>query len=219
MGQLISISGIDCAGKTTQIDLLVGALRDRGLSVVEFWYRPGYSAELDALRKWVRRRSPDTLPAPGRASKGRDEAFSRAGVSQAWVAMALCDMALQYAVKLRALRARHDVVICDRYLADAALDFDLRFPEMEVADSVWFQLVKGVCPQPDMNIAMTISHEEMLARMAIKQEPFPDPPEIRDRRFDAYMALADSPGVHAIDAEQAIEQVHRDIMTRLGNDA
>lgn len=214
-GQLITLSGIDCAGKTTQIDLLVDALRNQGLSVAEFWYRPGYSPELDTLRSWIRRRSPDTLPAPGRASVGREEAFSRAGVSQAWVAVALCDMALQYAVKLRTLLTMHDVVICDRYLADAALDFEMRFPDMEVPDSVWFHLVKSVCPQPDLNIVLTISHEEMLARMEIKQEPFPDPPETRDRRFDAYMALADSPGVEAIDAEQEIEQVHRDIISRL----
>src|SRR5690554_6122921 len=137
--QLISISGIDCAGKTTQIDLLVAALRDQGLSVAEFWYRPGYSAELDALRGWVRRRAPESLPEPGR-SQSRDKTFSRPGVSQAWIAVALCDMLLQYAVKLRALRATNDVVVCDCYLVDAALDFALRFPDAGVEESVWFEL-------------------------------------------------------------------------------
>jgi hypothetical protein len=55
----------------------------------------------------------------------------------------------------------------------------------------------------------------MLARMAQKQEPFPDPPEIRDRRAFAYHELARSGRVQAVDASGSIEAVHRVILGAL----
>ncbi len=50
--------------------------------------------------------------------------------------------------------------------------------------------------------------------MAIKNEPFPDPPEIRDRRHAAYceMAALKRPFRHVIDAERPIEAIHDDLL-------
>lgn len=207
---LITFSGVDCAGKTTQIDLLRARLEARGLRVMDYWYRPGYSKELDALRRWVRRFRPGSLPQPGRSAT-RDAVFARPGVSQAWIMAALGDMLLQYAAKLRVLQATYDVVICDRYFEDAALDFALRFPDASIPSSAWFRAIRRLSPKPDLSVLLTLPHAEMLRRMAIKDEPFPDSDQLRDKRFTAYQQLAQTGRFHVIDASRSIAEVHDEI--------
>jgi thymidylate kinase len=211
---LITLSGIDCSGKSTQLGLLQHTIEQRGLSVLQFWYRPGYSKELDALRKLVRGLSSEALPV-AQQSDERREAFSRLGVSQTWITMALVDMLLQYGAKLRALMCIYNVVICDRYIEDAALDFAFRFPAEHVEESAVYALIRQLCPKPDVSLLLKITREEMLSRMEEKQEPFPDPPNIRKQRYDAYLEMARSGAFSVIDAEQPIESVHQAILAEL----
>lgn len=207
---LITVSGIDCAGKSTQIDLLRRTLEGRGLRVRTFWYRPGYSAELDALRRLVRRIRPGALPTAASAAERR-EAFARPGVSEAWIRIALMDMAFQYGVKLRALAARNDVVICDRYVGDALLDLELRFGS-GVAERPLFRAARAVSARPDAAFLLMIPRAEMIARMERKREPFPDEEIVRERRYAAYERLAASGGQTVIAADRPPERVLAQIL-------
>src|SRR5688572_19824497 len=54
-GVVIAVSGVDCAGKTTQRERLVGVLRSLGSEPVTFWSRAGYTPGLKALRNTVRK--------------------------------------------------------------------------------------------------------------------------------------------------------------------
>ncbi|MGE0328477.1 MAG: hypothetical protein AB7S68_39550, partial [Polyangiaceae bacterium] len=94
-GALVSFSGVDCAGKSTQIGLLKANLERGRVPHSVFWYRPGYSKELDALRRTIRRLRPGAIPAP-KDNQARDAAFAKPGVTGAWVAVALADLLLQY---------------------------------------------------------------------------------------------------------------------------
>ncbi len=212
--RLITLSGIDCAGKSTQLALLESALRERG-PVAPFWFRPGYSRELDLLRRTVRRLRPGTLPGP-RDSAARERAFARPGVSAMWLRMAELDTLVQLACKVRYSLARGQTVVCDRWIGDALIDLDLRFPARTPSATPMGLFLKRACPTPDLQIVLTISHEEMLRRMEAKQEPFPDAPDIRDQRFERYQSLARDPATLALDCEQPPDIVHRSILTRIG---
>lgn len=207
---LITFSGVDCAGKSTQISLLEGALGEGGLGTRVFWHRPGYSAELNALKALVRRVAPRALPGPGNPA-ARERAFGSAGVSTTWIRLAALDMAFQYGVKLRTLSATGVAVIADRYLDDSLLDLEVRFPGREVARWPTVRMASAMAPRPTHAFLLMLPHEVMLQRMERKQEPFPDPPHIRDARFDAYRRLADSGRYRVIDANRSIEDVHAEI--------
>ena len=69
---IIAISGVDCAGKSTQIELLEAHLRKQGKDPQRMWHRPGYSPELDLLRSMIRKIRPGSIPAPGE-SKEREQ--------------------------------------------------------------------------------------------------------------------------------------------------
>ncbi|MEQ9323198.1 MAG: hypothetical protein RIF41_28785 [Polyangiaceae bacterium] len=210
---LITLSGIDCSGKSTQLELLTGALRDQGRRVRTLWFRPGYSPEMDELRRLVRAIRPDVIPAPGPSAKRR-ETFARPAVARSWVAMAITDTVLQYAFKLRRwLWAGWDV-ICDRYLLDARLDLQLRFPEQGAAVSIGAEIAAQLCPRPDISFLLTLPHDEMCRRMAIKAEPYPDPPELRDVRYERYIALGKTTAVTEIAADRPVGDVHADLLQR-----
>lgn len=214
MGAIVAISGVDCAGKSTQIALLSRALEERGSRPVQLWYRPGYSPALDAARAWVRRLRPSALPDPGdRAAHAR--AFGRPAVRRAWIATAVIDTLTQYGARLRALRAAGRTVICDRYLDDALLDLQLRFPEAVAPGGAIERGLRAACAKPDRSFLLWLSHGEMLRRMQLKREPFPDPPELRDRRYRAYEGLANSGRFEVVDASRSIDEVHEDILARV----
>lgn len=206
------MSGIDGSGKSTQLELLERALRDRGRSPRRLWFRPGYSAALDGARALMRRLRPGLIPAPTDRLR-RDAAFGRASVRLPWIALAVADAVAHYAVRVRGLLARGHDVICDRGVPDAILDLALRFPDVVAEDGAVARLLEAAAPTPDRAFLLLVSRETMLARCAAKAEPFPDAPALRDARLAAYERLARSrAGWRVIDAERPIEVVHEELL-------
>lgn len=202
---LITFSGVDGSGKSTQMNLLHASLEARGHRCVTLWFRPGYSREMDALRAAVRRLRPGSLPRSGEA---RERAFQASGVRQSWMAMAWIDTWIQYGIKVRARLLAGQTVICDRYLADAMLDLEFRFPEMW--QGAWSRAWRGlerVVPRPDVALLLMLPWEEMERRLEAKDEPFPDPVETRGRRYAAYERMAASGCFEVIDASPEIKVV------------
>ena len=213
-GRLIALSGVDCAGKSTQIALLARALEERGERPRVIWFRPGYSRELDALRALVRRVRPGSLPTVQNPER-RQQAFARPRVQKAWLAMAGADILLQLALKVRLLVLTGHSVICDRYVADARLDLELRFPGLALRHQNLLDAAARACPAPDRWFLLNLPEDEMLRRMEQKREPFPDAPGVRRARYAAYQAMALRPEVIVIDAARPIEAVHGAIAGQL----
>lgn len=207
---IIALSGVDSAGKSTQINKLAQYLEPTGRRSV-LWYRPGYSAELDALRRAIRKSAPAALPRPGESGK-RDAYFRRRWVRLAWLALAIVDMAFQYGIKLRLKMAFGRCVICDRYLEDGLIDLALRFPGKVHTDRVLAKTLRVFCPKPDHAFLLMLPDDMQKARMAAKQEPFPDPESVRLARRHAYEALAASGTVKVIDASRPVGEVFAEIV-------
>lgn len=51
---IIAFSGVDCAGKSTQIRCLEEYFVSQGKTCKILWYRPGYSKELQQCKAWIR---------------------------------------------------------------------------------------------------------------------------------------------------------------------
>jgi thymidylate kinase len=214
MSIFITFSGVDCAGKTTQLDRLVSRLESRGVSVSRVWHRPGYSAWLNRLRALIRRFRPSALPTAEQAEE-RERIFQSARVQGAWVSMAIVDLLFQYALRVRLQRGVRGVALSDRYLADAMLDLRLRFPQLASYLVLPEVLLRAACPRPDAAILLVLPWEEVRRRAELKAEPFPDPEPVRRRRHEAYMELSRSGDFVVIDASGDVEEVHAAIVSRL----
>ena len=116
--------------------VMVGAIQGRVTCTV-FWYRPGYSRELEACKSVIRgagRLACSLRGLRGGAGRGRESSEGMSGGEKRqvpaplWLTTAILDSAFQYAVKLRLLARKYDVVICDRYVRDARLDLSFKYP-------------------------------------------------------------------------------------------
>lgn len=209
MPSLVAFSGIDCSGKSTQIERIREALAAAGERPTVLWLRPGYSPLLDLLRRLVRRVRPSALPTSADPA-ARERVFRQGRVQKVWAAAALIDALWQYAVGVRWSLLRGRTVICDRYVDDGLLDLRLRFPALQVDGWLLARLLRALSPEPAAKVLLTIPHDEMLRRMAVKNEPFPDAPDVRDRRYLEYLRFGER-GYAVVDGARSIDEVHRDV--------
>ena len=73
--RLISLSGIDGAGKSTQILSIKKYYKQKNLNIKYLWTRGGNTEGMELLKRIARKFSGNRLPASGH-SKQRDEIFN-----------------------------------------------------------------------------------------------------------------------------------------------
>jgi dTMP kinase len=211
---IVALSGVDGAGKSTQLRLLGERLSAGGHRIVELWYRPGYSEGLNRVRGWLRRRRPASLPTAAEP-EARQRIFGRPWVQAAWIGLATADTLLHYGVKVRVLSLTGRTVLCDRYLEDALLDLRFRFPARDTLLRSMEVLLRALVPRPHVGVLLNLSHGEMLLRAQAKDEPFPDPAPVRDRRFRAYQELARAGRFDVVDASPPIDVIREELLRRV----
>lgn len=221
-GMVVALSGVDCAGKSTQRDRLREALRGGGHAPVQLYTRAGYTPGLRALKNGLRRLC------------GKEPRPEREGVSEApslyprraanlpnplsrklWLTAALLDLLLQHCVRVRWLRARGRVVVCNRHLLDALVDFRVNFPDDRVEERLLWRLLLRFAVRPDAAFCLLVPAELTLARAREKARFHWETLEILERRRREYVALARELGVQTIDATRSIEEVALSIRREL----
>jgi thymidylate kinase len=149
---LVSFSGIDGAGKSTQIDRLSKRLREVGLTVsrITFW------TEVAALRRFRESMSHRVFQGdrgvgrPGKPVKRRDKNI------RAWYLTVLrCTLYLFDIVKLNfvvrsARRRSRDVVIFDRYIYDELANLSLE----NALTRKFIESLLTIVPKPDLPLVL-----------------------------------------------------------------
>ncbi len=214
---IITLSGVDCAGKSTHIELIRQYFISQGKTCTVFWYRPGYSHEVQSVKNVIRKaaslgRRVKQFVTPKKPENSHETAVAHALTvpPPVWLTTAITDSFLQWAIKLRILEHRYDVVICDRYVHDACLDLTFKYPDIMWGEAI-FKALSLSFPKPSCQILLWLPHDMMLERAAKKQEPFPDSQEVRDLRWHAYDHLSRMQSIedlHVIDASGTIDQTH-----------
>jgi thymidylate kinase len=208
---LIALSGLDGTGKSTQVNRLRDQLVKAGYPVETFWYRPGYSGFANRARARLRRIAPGALPRTEDAREVREAVFRRRTVQIAWSTFALFDMFLAYAVGVRWRQRGGTVVIADRWTNDAVVDLELRFSDLRVRSWRLTKAIVACAAHPDAHIFLTGEEHRLLERLEEKDEPFPDPIDVRERRRHAYDAMQEARrDMFVVDATGgSVEDVHR----------
>ena len=112
-GLLITFSGIDGAGKSTQIDLLMDHLRRQGRKPIYVWTRGGYTPLFEGLKTLLRRLPGRAVPPPGHNPQ-REQTCRKGWVRRRWLIAALLDLLWRLGVRVRWWRRRGQTVVCDR---------------------------------------------------------------------------------------------------------
>jgi dTMP kinase len=208
---LITFSGIDGAGKSTQIELLMKHLRQYGQNPIYVWTRGGYTPLFEHLKALLRHLPRRAVPPPGNNPQ-RAQVFSKGWVRRLWLTLALLDLLWVYGVQFRWWRWRGQTVVCDRYLWDTLIDFRLNFPHEQVERWWLWRLFLRVVPRPDAAFLLLVPVEESARRSDVKGEPFREPPEVLARRLAEYQALAQNGYWHVMDGCQSIPELAAEIL-------
>ncbi len=217
-GRLLAFSGLDGAGKSTQIDLLLERLLNDGTPAHRLWIRGGYTPGFSLLKKLVRCGKPGTLPQPGRSVE-REQRFQSQRTRRLWLTLAILDLMSYLGVWVRLLRWRGITVVADRYLEDTLLDFRLNFPQERVEEWWQWRLLRWLAPQPDHSFVFVVPVQESLRRSQLKAEPFPDSAEVLAARLEAYERLAASGNAQLMDGLLARETLHATVWQLSGVNA
>ncbi len=209
---LVSFSGIDGAGKTTQIESLMDSLRDAGLRVrlIAFW------DDIATFRRFreglghVVFRGEIGVGAPGKPVARRDKNVQNPLTIAARMVLCLIDaISMKFAIaKLRRNR-ESDVVIFDRYLYDQLVNLGIHYR----ASRIYTHVVLKLIPHPD--IAFILDADPELARARKPEYPID---YLRNTRA-CYLAISKMAGmnvIHAGSPQSVSDCVRRALTVRLG---
>jgi len=182
---IITFSGMDGAGKSTQIELLINRLNEEGYSTTKIWSRGGYTPGFVLLKSLLRKIMRKSVPPSGR-SEERTRLITNPRMSRLWLSLAITDMIILYGINFRIQSLLGRIVTCDRYIDDTRLDFMLNFPLVRFEEMWLWKLLQWSTPKPDIAFLLLLPIKTSIERSKIKNEPFPDDELTLLNRLNAY---------------------------------
>ena len=219
-GVIVTFSGIDGSGKSTQVERLRQHVHDNGGTDTHLWTRVGYTGGFSALKAVARRLLGRRVPVQGDVA-ARERAMKRGWVRRAWLTLALLDLLWTFAVRVRVARRRGRVVVCDRYLWDSLIDLKLNLGQDRMERTLGWKIVRLLTPAPDLALLFTVPVGESVRRSDQKGEPFRDSPEVLEERGRMYLELSDVANWRVLDGSRPPDEVTADVMglfSALGKD-
>lgn len=206
---MIAFSGIDCSGKSTQIAMLTKLLSERKKRTEVIWSRGGYTPGIEFIKRILRRGK--------KVSKEERIAYSaninsNPAKRKVLFIAGLIDLWFYYSIVLR-IKDIGKIVICDRYVWDTYIDFKMKYGEYQFEKGFWWNLLLKTMVKPNPSICFFIPAEESMRRSSLKEEPFPEPIDVRQERLQWYMKeLKNNRWNHIIDATQDINSVFENVI-------
>ncbi len=185
MKNFFAFSGLDGAGKSTQIAALDELLSSKNQQTKIVWSRGGYTPFFQFLKSSLRKSSTSIIPKAGKSEK-RNTYFEKPLIRKAWLTIAIFDLFFLYAIYFRWCKMTGRTIIADRYIEDTIIDFRLNFTQERVENWMLFKFLSLFFPTPEKHFLLLIPVEESLRRSKLKNEPFPDSPETLQSRLDMY---------------------------------
>jgi len=211
---LITFSGVDGCGKTTQARALQAAFETCLLRADYTWSRGGSARWIAILNRWVKRLTGAAQVAAEQGDETSVEARVRARKEQlrspwkrwAWSWLTVGELLARYTWRVTLPLLRGRVVICDRYVDDALADWSGYFGEEAVEKRLAARVLRALTPRPRFSFWLDVP-----TQVARSRSPDGLPADLLDAQSATYSRWAD-PGVSAqalqrLDGTQGWEEI------------
>ena len=146
---LVSFSGIDSAGKTTQIERLYEHCKTHKISVKKVWSKARGTPGVLLLKELVRR---DKKMDAEEKMEYRKNVFQSPKKQKLLYIASMLDLCWYWGIYYRILGWCKKIVICDRYLWDTYVELNQDFPCINIGRSKLWKLVKFLAPKPKVSL-------------------------------------------------------------------
>ena len=211
---IVSFSGIDSAGKTTQIDLLYEYCQKNKVSVKKVWSKARGTPGVIFIKELVRKDK--DMDAEGR-SEYRKEVYSNPKKKKLLLVASLLDLLWFWGIYYRVLGLFYRVLICDRYIWDTLVELKSDFRGIDVENMFLWKLVTIVSPKPKHSFVFLIPAKVSIDRDIAKNAAGINSIEIKEEKINNYLKLKDrNKWNHIMDGMRSIEELHKEVISTLG---
>lgn len=211
---MISFSGIDCGGKSTQIEKVKSYLNEKGKRCRVIHSRGGYTPMLEFFKTMIRK---DRAGSDTDHEKYRAEVHGSPKKRKLLLWLSIFDLGVYYGIWFRLVELFGTTILADRYFWDSCIDFRMKYPEFDFENWLVWKIAKKICKKPQHSVIYTIPAELSMYRSTLKHEPWPEPVEVRRDRIERYMKeIAKGRWKHVIDATSSIEEVFEETIRVIG---
>ncbi|MGA9979496.1 MAG: dTMP kinase [Candidatus Sulfotelmatobacter sp.] len=207
---LVSFSGIDGAGKSTQIEALQGRLNEAGLRVllITFWNDVARLTRLREVSGHTLFQGDKGVGTPDRPVNRQDKNVQSWYMTPLRFCLYFVDALSLRRVVAKRLRADADVVIFDRYVYDELANLSLHNP----ITRAYVRLLLRLVPQPD--ISYLLDADPVQARARKPEYPL----DFLHSSRASYLALSELAGMTIIaprPVQDVAQQIRQQVMKRL----
>ena len=207
---MISFSGIDCGGKSTQIENVKNVFFERNKRCKVIHSRGGYTPVLEFFKTLVRRDNPNDSRSQ---ADYREKVHKSSKKRRLLLWLSILDLGLYYGIYFRLVELFGIEILADRYFWDSCIDFRMKYGEFDFEKWFVWKFAKAIYLKPKISIIYTIPAELSMYRSTLKDEPWPEPVDVRRDRIDRYMKeIALGRWNYVIDATVSIEEVFCETM-------
>lgn len=213
---IVSFSGIDSAGKTTQIDLLYTYCKKNGVSVKKVWSKARGTPGVLLLKELVRQDK--KMDAEGK-KEYRKNVFQSPKKQKLLYIASMLDLCWYWGIYYRVLGATVKILICDRYLWDTYVELNQDFPYVNIDKSILWKLLKRVAPHPKVSFVFIIPPEVSLERDYQKNAAGIDDISIKKMKIARYMQCVENNcWTHVMNGINTIDELHQQVLKAVGFD-
>lgn len=183
---IVSFSGIDSAGKTTQINLLEQYCINNKIKYRKIWAKARGTPGIEFVKNLVRRDKKMSME----QKRTYRAAIYKSYYKQKILLMAsFGDLVWYFGIYYRILARKNEILILDRYLWDTYIETKCEFDQIEFENWFIWKLLITISPRPDVSVLYIIPSEESLKRDIQKGDLFIDSIEQKKNKIDLYMKL------------------------------
>ncbi|MBP3360686.1 MAG: hypothetical protein J6N52_07535 [Clostridia bacterium] len=207
---MISFSGIDCGGKSTQIDKVYEKLTEQHIKCKIIHSRIGYTPVLEFFKTLIRR---DKGLLDSEKADYREAIHTNSKKRRLLLWLSIMDISLYYGIYFRIIELFGTTILADRYFWDSYIDLKMKYFDIDYEKWIAWNICKIIYKKPKYSIIYVIPAEVSMYRSTLKDEPWPEPIEVREKRIKMYMEeIKSNRWKYIIDATKTIDEVFYETM-------
>lgn len=158
---IVSFSGIDSSGKSTQLDLLSRYFSSQKIRYKYIWSKARGTPGVVFLKSLVRR---DRKLSAEEKKEYRDNYFKNQKKEKFLYVVSMLDLFWYWGIYFRLLNLIYQYVLCDRYIWDTFIELQHDFPHIDTERSILWKVVHWIAAKPKVSFCFFVPAEVSLQR-------------------------------------------------------